>query len=101
VRGKSCMYELNVRQTLTSYLHLCREYMFFVPHDIKRVIELLGGEETFLKRLDFFHTSGLADIGNEPVFLTVYMPHYAGRPGLSAKRVHSCRSVEMKSLRSD
>jgi len=22
--GKSCMYELNMRQTLTSYLHLCR-----------------------------------------------------------------------------
>jgi predicted alpha-1,2-mannosidase len=67
------------------------EYMFFVPHDVARVIELLGGEETFLKRLDFFHTSGLADIGNEPVFLTVYMPHYAGRPGLSAERVHSCK----------
>ncbi|KAH8730077.1 glycosyl hydrolase family 92-domain-containing protein [Phaeosphaeriaceae sp. PMI808] len=65
------------------------EYMFFVPHDIKRVISLLGGEEAFLRRLDFFHTSGLADIGNEPVFLTVYMPHYAGRPGLSAKRAHS------------
>ncbi|CBX92131.1 similar to alpha-1,2-mannosidase family protein [Plenodomus lingam JN3] len=65
------------------------EYMFFVPHDIGKVIELLGGEDTFLKRLDFFHSSGLADIGNEPVFLTVYMPHYAGRPALSAERVHS------------
>ncbi|KAH7389501.1 glycosyl hydrolase family 92-domain-containing protein [Phaeosphaeria sp. MPI-PUGE-AT-0046c] len=64
------------------------EYMFFVPHDIAKVIELLGGEETFLRRLDFFHTSGISDIGNEPVFLTVYMPHYAGRPALSAKRAH-------------
>ncbi|CAI6338616.1 unnamed protein product [Periconia digitata] len=63
------------------------EYMFFVPHDIRKIVELLGGEETFINRLDFFHSSGLADIGNEPVFLTVYMPHYAGRPGLSAKRV--------------
>lgn len=66
------------------------EYQFFVPHDVKKVIELLGGAETFLKRLDYFHTSGLADIGNEPVFLTVYLPHYAGRPGLSAARAHSC-----------
>ncbi|KAF2796804.1 glycoside hydrolase family 92 protein [Melanomma pulvis-pyrius CBS 109.77] len=64
------------------------EYMFFVPHDVRKVIELLGGPETFLRRLNFFHQSGLADIGNEPVFLTVYMPHYAGRPGLSAKRAH-------------
>jgi len=68
------------------------EYMFFVPHDVGKIVELLGGEETFLKRLDFFHSSGLADIGNEPVFLTVYMPHYAGRPGLSAKRAHDCKS---------
>jgi predicted alpha-1,2-mannosidase len=67
------------------------EYMFFVPHDIAKVINLLGGEEVFIRRLDFFHTSGLADIGNEPVFLTVYMPHYAGRPGLSAERVHYCK----------
>ncbi|KAF2018145.1 glycoside hydrolase family 92 protein [Aaosphaeria arxii CBS 175.79] len=65
------------------------EYMFFVPHDIGKVIELLGDPETFIRRLDWFHTSGVADIGNEPVFLTVYMPHYAGRPGLSAKRAHS------------
>ncbi|ORY12223.1 glycosyl hydrolase family 92-domain-containing protein [Clohesyomyces aquaticus] len=65
------------------------EYQFFVPHDVRKVISLLGGPESFLRRLEFFHTSGLADIGNEPVFLTVYMPHYAGRPGLSAKRAHS------------
>jgi predicted alpha-1,2-mannosidase len=70
------------------------EYQFFVPHDISKVVELLGGEETFLRRLDFFHTSGLADIGNEPVFLTVYMPHYAGRPALSAERVHYCKSLQ-------
>lgn len=64
--------------------------MFFVPHDVAKVIELVGGDDEFIRRLDYFHTSGLADIGNEPVFLTVYMPHYAGRPGLSAKRVHDC-----------
>lgn len=52
------------------------------------MIDLLGGEESFIKRLDFFHTSGLADISNEPVFLTVYLYHYAGRPGLSTKRIH-------------
>jgi hypothetical protein len=44
--------------------------------------------------LDFFHMSGLADIGNEPVFLTVFMPHYAGRPALSAERVHYCKSPD-------
>lgn len=53
------------------------------------LIDLLGGPDTFVSRLDFFHTSGLADMGNEPVFLTVYQYHYAGRPALSARRAHS------------
>jgi putative alpha-1,2-mannosidase len=61
----------------------------YVPHNVARLITLVGGPDAFVKRLDYFHTSGLADIGNEPVFLTVYLYHYAGRPALSAKRVHS------------
>lgn len=60
----------------------------FVPHDMSTAIKLLGGADEFVSRLDFFHVSGLADIGNEPVFLTVYDYHYAGRPGLSTKRAH-------------
>jgi predicted alpha-1,2-mannosidase len=81
-----CSLTSNPSETFESS---CWEYMFFVPHDVRRLISLLGGPETFIRRLDYFHTSGLADIGNEPVFLTVYLPHYAGRPGLSARRVHS------------
>lgn len=49
----------------------------------------MGGDESFISRLDFFHTSGLADISNEPVFSTVYLYHYAGRPALSTKRLHT------------
>ena len=52
------------------------------------LINLLGGPDLFVERLDYFHTSGLADMGNEPVFLTVFEYHYAGRPALSAHRVH-------------
>ncbi|KAH2985146.1 hypothetical protein KXW58_008857 [Aspergillus fumigatus] len=65
------------------------EYQFYVPHDMATLIHLLGGPDTFISRLDFFHTSGLADIGNEPVFLTVFQYHYAGRPALSAARAHT------------
>ncbi|KAJ5677236.1 uncharacterized protein N7477_002869 [Penicillium maclennaniae] len=61
----------------------------YVPHDIARLIKFVGGPEQFVARLDYFHESGLADIGNEPVFLTVYEYHYAGRPALSARRAHS------------
>lgn len=53
------------------------------------LISTLGGDTPFTSRLDFFHDSGLADLGNEPVFLTVFQYHYAGRPDLSAARVRS------------
>ena len=61
----------------------------FVPHSVSTLITLLGGPRTFVSRLDYLHTSGLVDLGNEPSFLTVFLYHYAGRPGLSAKRAHT------------
>jgi len=64
------------------------EYLFYVPHDVASLIDLLGGADEFVRRLNYFHDSGIAEIGNEPVFLTVFMYHYAGRPALSAKRSH-------------
>lgn len=65
------------------------QYQFLVPQDIATLITLMGGEQAFLDRLDYFHESGLADISNEPVFSTVYLYHYAGRPGLSTSRIHT------------
>ncbi|TVY84705.1 putative secreted glycosidase [Lachnellula suecica] len=64
------------------------EYQFYVPHAIPQLVELFGGADSFLSRLDFLHTSGLTDIGNEPSFLTAFLPHYAGRPALSSELVH-------------
>ena len=52
------------------------------------LITHLGGRETFLKRLDYLHESGILYIGDEQAFLNVWQYHYAGRPALSAKRSH-------------
>ncbi|KAI9838674.1 MAG: hypothetical protein M1819_004988 [Sarea resinae] len=49
----------------------------------------MGGPTTFVSRLDYFHSSGLNYIGNEPSFLTVFQYHYAGRPGRSSYRAHA------------
>lgn len=65
------------------------QYLFYTPHAFTTLIDLLGGDEAFVKRLDYFHTVGLCDIGNEPNFLTVYLYHYAGRPALSTDRIHT------------
>ncbi|KAF6807221.1 glycosyl family hydrolase 92 protein [Colletotrichum sojae] len=64
------------------------QYQFIVPHAAATLIDLMGGDDAFVRRLNYFHASPLADISNEPVFLTVYLYHYAGRPGLSAQRIH-------------
>ncbi|KAI0476577.1 glycoside hydrolase family 92 protein [Xylariaceae sp. FL0804] len=64
------------------------QYQFLVPQSISSIIGLMGNDDDFVKRLEFYHSSGLADISNEPSFLTVYLYHYAGRPGLSTERVH-------------
>ncbi|RYC66077.1 hypothetical protein CHU98_g168 [Xylaria longipes] len=64
------------------------EYGFFVPHDQGSLVTLYGGPSNFVKRLDYLHDQNITYIGNEPAFLTVFQYHYAGRPGLSAKRSH-------------
>ncbi|KAH8900464.1 alpha-1,2-mannosidase, putative subfamily [Thozetella sp. PMI_491] len=65
-------------------------YTFFVPQDVATLIQVLGGKDSFVSRLQHLHTSSaLLDLGNEPSFLSVYMYHYAGRPGLSAKYAHT------------
>lgn len=61
----------------------------YVPHDMSSLISTLGGADQFISRLDYYYESGISDISNEPVFLSVYSYHYAGRPGLSTKRAHS------------
>ncbi|KAJ5331211.1 Alpha-1-2-mannosidase [Penicillium atrosanguineum] len=81
-----CSLTSNPSETFESSIW---EYLFYVPHDIAQLIKFIGGPKEFVARLDYFHESGLADIGNEPVFLTVYEYHYAGRPALSARRAHS------------
>jgi putative alpha-1,2-mannosidase len=63
-------------------------YTFFVPGDMAALIPTLGGRDMFVKRLDFFHDSGLCYIGDEQAFLNVFLYHYAGRPAKSAERAH-------------
>ncbi|KAI9717195.1 MAG: hypothetical protein M1828_007388 [Chrysothrix sp. TS-e1954] len=65
------------------------EYQFYVPQNMASLINLLGGPESFVDRLEYLHTADLLDIGNEPSFITVYQYHYAGRPALSSIRAHS------------
>ena len=64
-------------------------YSFFVPQDMKTLIKLMGGDTTFVERLTYYHESGIAYMGNEQSFLTVFQFHYAGRPDLSSRWAHN------------
>jgi putative alpha-1,2-mannosidase len=63
-------------------------YTFFVPHDMAALITAVGGPSAFVNRLDYYHDSGIAYIGDEQAFLNVFLYRYAGRPGRTAYRAH-------------
>ena len=62
-------------------------YSFYVPHDVPSLIHRMGGNGTFVARLNKFFDSGLFEPGNEPAFLTPYLYNFAGRHDLTCSRV--------------
>ncbi|MGE5549489.1 MAG: GH92 family glycosyl hydrolase [Bacteroidota bacterium] len=84
-----------------------------VPHDVAGLIELMGGRERFLARLDqlfnqplgvskwrylgqFPDATGLVGqfcMGNEPSFLIPYLYVYAGAPWRTQKRVRQLMEI--------
>jgi predicted alpha-1,2-mannosidase len=63
-------------------------YSFFVPQDMASLVSLMGGPDRFVQRLTYYHESGIAYMGNEQAFLTVFQFHYGSRPGLSSYWAH-------------
>jgi predicted alpha-1,2-mannosidase len=76
------------------------QYLWLVPQDVKGLIEMLGGEKTFTKRLDEFFTvpaaGDLVDLtgnigqyahGNEPSHHIAYLYNYVGQQWKTAEKV--------------
>ncbi|KAF8055357.1 glycoside hydrolase family 92 protein [Lyophyllum atratum] len=61
-------------------------YSQYVPHDTAKLMELQGGLEKFVSRLDFIFEQDYFDSTNEPSQQMPFMYHYANRPGLSTQR---------------
>ncbi|KAF5320469.1 hypothetical protein D9611_010776 [Ephemerocybe angulata] len=61
-------------------------YSQYVPQDTAKLIELQGGVEAFVKRLDFIFANDYFESTNEPSQQMPFMYHYANRPGLSTQR---------------
>ncbi|KAF9479830.1 hypothetical protein BDN70DRAFT_806378 [Pholiota conissans] len=63
------------------------EMSFFAPHSMSTLIGLMGGDATFISRVDNYFSKGYFQAGNEPSFQMPWVYHYANRPDLSALRV--------------
>ncbi|KAH8917271.1 glycoside hydrolase family 92 protein [Atractiella rhizophila] len=67
------------------------EYSFSLPHDIAKLITLMGGDDNFVSRLDTTFQLGLNNVGNEPSFLTPFLYNYVN--GKQYKTVNVTRSI--------
>jgi predicted alpha-1,2-mannosidase len=63
-------------------------YSIYAPQDMRRLIEMTGGNEAFIRRLDWTFLRNHFDVTNEPGFLVPVLYNYAGRPDKSADIVH-------------
>jgi predicted alpha-1,2-mannosidase len=81
------------------------QYSWFVPHDVKRLIALMGGRDRFVARLDqlfslqandekYKQVEDIAGLigqyahGNEPSQHIAYLYSYAGQPFRTQERIH-------------
>ncbi len=78
------------------------QYLWHVPHDPAGLIELMGGRDEFIRRLDNVmtraseldfvaphgkHHTNLLDYGNQPSTFVAHLFNYAGAPWLAQKWV--------------
>jgi predicted alpha-1,2-mannosidase len=87
------------------------QHSWFVPHQVDKLIELMGGDEVFTQRLDFLFNqdsnitgenispdiSGLIGQyahGNEPSHHIGYLYNYAGKPWKSQEILHKIMNTQ-------
>ncbi|RYG75478.1 glycoside hydrolase family 92 protein [bacterium] len=55
-------------------------YLWFVPHDVQGLVDLMGGPSAFDRRLDEFFATGKYDATNEPDIQSPFLYDYINRP---------------------
>ena len=56
------------------------QYSFFAPHNMPDLIQLMGGREAFVRKLDELFAGKHYEHGNEPSHHLAYLYDYAGEP---------------------
>lgn len=63
------------------------QYTWYVPHDVKGLITIEGGNDRFIARLDTMFDQRYYWHGNEPGHQTVYLYNHAGAPWRTQSRI--------------
>lgn len=69
-------------------------YTWYVPHDVKGLMQLMGGKEGFTLRLDSMFTEKRYWHGNEPCHQVSYLFNYAGQPWKTQQAVSHILQTE-------
>lgn len=69
-------------------------YMWYVPQDPQGLINLLGGKNVYLEKLDSMFSQGYYWHGNEPCHQVAYMYNYAGEQWKTARTVRKIMHEE-------
>ena len=59
-------------------------YSFYAPQDVRRVMQMAGGDKAFVQRLDNIFYRQHFDVTNEPGFLMPVLYNWSGRPDHTA-----------------
>ena len=69
-------------------------YTWYVPHDVPALIDLMGGDDAFVARLDQFFADDHFEVSNEPSFHVPYLYNYAGAPHRTQEVVRETLATE-------
>ena len=69
-------------------------YTWYVPHDIAGLMELMGGEEIFVTKLDSLFETGHYWHGNEPSHQICYLYDYTSQPEKTQKHVRETMKTQ-------
>lgn len=73
-------------------------YSWYVPHDVPGLIDLMGGKEAFVAKLDTLFDTGNYWHGNEPSHQIAYLYDYADAPHKTQERIRSILRSEYSPL---
>lgn len=72
------------------------QWRWFVPHDMRGLIELMGGRKKFVQTLNYFFENDLYNQGNQPDLQAPYQFNFAGAPWLTQKWVRRILTEPMR-----